>query len=62
MRKLADAVVYIRNLSDEQAKRSDALIQQQHQLNLLMKRSQELENNLNQGEFVRVTFERCSVN
>uniref|UniRef100_A0A0V0J3W1 Trafficking kinesin-binding protein 1 n=1 Tax=Schistocephalus solidus TaxID=70667 RepID=A0A0V0J3W1_SCHSO len=48
MRKLADAVVYIRNLSDEQSKRSDALIQQQHQLNHLMRRSQELENNLNQ--------------
>ncbi|KAL7064620.1 hypothetical protein AAHC03_05225 [Spirometra sp. Aus1] len=61
MRKLADAVVYIRNLSDEQSKRSDALLQQQHQLNLLMRRSQELENNLNQHccnqEWVGITNE-----
>ncbi|KAL5966900.1 Trafficking kinesin-binding protein 1, partial [Taenia solium] len=48
LRKLSDAMVYMKNLSDEQFRRSDALIQQQNQVNALAARSRELENSLNQ--------------
>nr|CDS17568.1 trafficking kinesin binding protein 1 [Echinococcus granulosus] len=48
LRKLGDAMVYMKNLSDEQFRRSDALIQQQNQVNALAARSRELENSLNQ--------------
>lgn len=46
-------MVYMKNLSDEQFRRSDALIQQQNQVNALSARSRELENSLNQ---VRLTI------
>ncbi|VUZ52794.1 unnamed protein product [Hymenolepis diminuta] len=48
LRKLGDAVVYMKNLSEEQCRRSDALVQQQHQVDALAARSRELENSLNQ--------------
>ena len=48
LHKLGDAVAYMKNLSDEQFRRSDALIQQQNQVNALAARSRELENSLNQ--------------
>ncbi|VDM35419.1 unnamed protein product [Hydatigera taeniaeformis] len=48
LRKLGDAMVYMKNLSDEQFRRSDALMQQQNQVNALAARSRELENSLNQ--------------
>ncbi|VDD81085.1 unnamed protein product [Mesocestoides corti] len=48
IRKLSDAVAHIKSLSDEQFKRSDALVQQQTQVNALAARSRELENSLNQ--------------
>ena len=48
LHKLGDAVVYMKKLSDEQFRRSDALIQQQNQVNALAARSRELENSLNQ--------------
>nr|CDS27893.1 trafficking kinesin binding protein 1 [Hymenolepis microstoma] len=48
LRKLGDAVVYMKNLSEEQYRRYDALIQQQNQVNALAARSRELENSLNQ--------------
>ncbi|VDO13445.1 unnamed protein product [Rodentolepis nana] len=48
LRKLGDAVVYMKNLSEEQYRRYDALIQQQNQVNALAARSRELESSLNQ--------------
>ncbi|KAM7536978.1 hypothetical protein Aperf_G00000066208 [Anoplocephala perfoliata] len=48
LRKLGDAVMYMKNLSEEHYRRSDALFQKQNQVNVLAARSRELENSLNQ--------------
>ncbi len=48
MREMVDAVAYIRGQSEEQMRRSDALVRQQAQLTALMARSQQLEHSLNE--------------